>query len=543
MAPPRTSRLLPFALLLGSCVAPEPEAIRLIGPAPVAQRSQPLVRAQVEYDRRWLTVGQLKSAARGTPGAGSCTATLIAPNVILTAAHCATVDPYCRTEGHEDCQAIPAGNGWSADFSMGVAPDVFPSREITWAPVTRFIVHPDFNRPSFVANDIALAVLARDLPFDGPEYTVWRWDTESPDLPLPPQELFFVGYGITGDDLMDSGTRRSVRMSTADFTDTVSGCHEYWNGQLESVPSIATSQFCFDSLANGRRNTCQGDSGGPAFSTRLVDTVVGVTSYGIGGCNFGVSFDTRVAHYASWIQSEVQAAALPASERCAGGVDEDGDGRTDCDDPDCRGSPACPTTLGRVERALCQQCNDARPCEQGLICMRTSSSAPTGICQRPCSGASACDFPSACGVHPTGAQTCTCTGSRVVNNGFACDVQNLCRPGSSCPASGPTAGRCTANCSADGSCTGATRCDSASGLCLPVASSTASSSGTGSGGGTTGSTTGPLTSGSSGTGTPYAVTHASGNPEPAPTGCSSTGVGLAPLALLSGLGALRRRRR
>ncbi len=34
------------------------------------------------------------------------------------------------------------------------------------------------------------------------------------------------------------------------------------------------------------------------------------------------------------------------SEACIGdcddGLDDDGDGRTDCDDPDCAGSPACP---------------------------------------------------------------------------------------------------------------------------------------------------------------------------------------------------------
>lgn len=29
-------------------------------------------------------------------------------------------------------------------------------------------------------------------------------------------------------------------------------------------------------------------------------------------------------------------------ELCTGGVDDDGDGLTDCDDPDCAFAPSCP---------------------------------------------------------------------------------------------------------------------------------------------------------------------------------------------------------
>jgi hypothetical protein len=53
----------------------------------------------------------------------------------------------------------------------------------------------------------------------------------------------------------------------------------------------------------------------------------------------------------------------PTAEICAGGTDEDGDGKVDCDDPSCEGAPPCrpevPKALDIFVMALCPFASDA----------------------------------------------------------------------------------------------------------------------------------------------------------------------------------------
>jgi len=83
---------------------------------------------------------------------------------------------------------------------------------------------------------------------------------------------------------------------------------------------------------------CNGDSGGCSTFTSLIENVA-VTG--------GITYQIRVA---SWSEGTTGTGQLDVSfvpggggavENCTNGVDDDGDGLVDCEDPECAASPAC----------------------------------------------------------------------------------------------------------------------------------------------------------------------------------------------------------
>ena len=204
-------------------------------------------------------------AERGYPAVGAlmndqglCTGTVFQGQWVVSAAHCF------------------ADGGQGFQFYLGDDLNA-PSRVI---PVAQVFSHPQYDAQNML-NDIAVVQLAEDPGVDGVPLL------QAMDAGAVGRSMKFVGFGITGGGLQDSGTKRSVDIA---------------------ISAVDATTFRYDDPAH---NTCNGDSGGPA----LVDIggteyIAGVTSWGDEPCReFGV--DTRVDAFAAFIQQAMAGQVAP----------------------------------------------------------------------------------------------------------------------------------------------------------------------------------------------------------------------------------------
>lgn len=165
-------------------------------------------------------------------GATVCSGTLIAPNKVLTAAHC-----------------LPAGTSRVLAGLWGTDGTVVGVRASSWT------VHPQYTRgASVLVNDAAVVVLSRGLP--NPTMGVLVSEASAPG-----QSVFVSGWGAPGFELAVGLARLGkVNDTSVGYT---------YEGKLS--------------------NTCNGDSGGPAY--RAIggrQGVVGITSSGtVADCGAG----------------------------------------------------------------------------------------------------------------------------------------------------------------------------------------------------------------------------------------------------------------
>ena len=192
----------------------------------------------------------------------TCSATLIAPTRLLTAAHC--IDGTTPVAG------------FSAYFG-----GQFPGNDpdfIFQTSAESVIVHPQWNPNADLnnGNDIGLVVLREAVPI---QPIPFRTAALTPgDVG---SQVTLVGWGITGGGLGDSGLKRFVDSTLHDFDDLL--------------------------VVVGDENvgTCSGDSGGPAFATNAAgnEEIIGVTSFGDANCE-QISVDTRVDSFKRFIASD-----------------------------------------------------------------------------------------------------------------------------------------------------------------------------------------------------------------------------------------------
>jgi V8-like Glu-specific endopeptidase len=222
-------------------------------------------------------VFQLKTV---TPTAGGsiiegCTATLVAPKVLITAAHCI-----------ED--AKPNSVAWVNNAGV---PAESPSAASGWRRAAKIQKHPSYPQ-QYMNHGYDCAVIVLEEPVTGVAPKPYK-KTQLGAAGLG-QPARIVGYGNTnGRAGTGSGTKRELATKIKEVRDGV--------------------------LTIGSRGavSCQGDSGGPAFiSEGGVETVAGISSYGDIGCVESGSY-ARTELCAAFFDSFTQQTCTP---QCAGKV-------------------------------------------------------------------------------------------------------------------------------------------------------------------------------------------------------------------------------
>lgn len=242
--------LLPCALLAACAPAP---------PERPAARADAIVGGVELLDGGFDAVFMIHTNYdNGTRSA--CSATLITPRTLLTAAHC--VDP--RKAG--------ATSGQTFFQNLPVAP---PRDGGTWAPAAEARFHPQYVPNNLFDYDVAVVLLPAPSAVTPLPYN--RQSVAG----LTGQPLTALGYGITQEGALDFGTRRAVDLTFR----AVSATHIALGDQAQ-------------------KGICDGDSGGPSLH-RFPDgvtRVVGVHNYKqpAGACHDGL--DTRVDLFSSFLQ-------------------------------------------------------------------------------------------------------------------------------------------------------------------------------------------------------------------------------------------------
>lgn len=191
----------------------------------------------------------------GSPGEGSaydrqfCGGSVIAEDVILTAAHCV------EDSAAEDLVVFSG----SIDLE---------SEDVVETAVADLHVAEDYNDPIAMANDWALLKLAEPV------------DVEPIALGTEPTEfetLETAGWGDTGEGFPPIAQWVEVPfVSDAD-------CEAAYPDEVD-----AASMLCAGDIENGGVDSCQGDSGGPIMTPAGEEQVlVGIVSWGYGCAEAG----------------------------------------------------------------------------------------------------------------------------------------------------------------------------------------------------------------------------------------------------------------
>lgn len=247
---------------------------------------------------------------------GACSGTLIAQNVVLTAAHCA---------GPASGMRVYIGNSVSSFATeLGVSQvQVHPNWD------------PNFQQTNNLANDIALLRLSSNAPSQVVPIPYLPSSLALTSADIDVTNLLFMGFGLT--ETGSSGTKLKMTQPLASLCEGTNWCNV-------SISGLGTTQVPPNTIGirmNTNGGICSGDSGGPAFVTRGgVEYVAGINSFVMqntsGQCDyFGAA--TKVDRFTSFIASFLGV----TTENCLNGVDDDSDGQVDCADPDCATDPAC----------------------------------------------------------------------------------------------------------------------------------------------------------------------------------------------------------
>lgn len=199
----------------------------------------------------------------------SCTGTVIARDLLLTAAHC-----------------VQPKSDYAVVFPTGGVPRI--------VPLARIVLHPKYDPLQFEKRkpspDMAIVKISEPFPS---RYRVARLSAKA-DFPKHGEMFTLAGFGFARDgDERSAGTLRSVT--------------------LPNQGSTGDSMIRVSAGNGGTAGACTGDSGGPVYRGGEVAGVIGWTSIPADkNCGFTTGV-TLVGFQRAWIEQTMQ--SLGASIR------------------------------------------------------------------------------------------------------------------------------------------------------------------------------------------------------------------------------------
>jgi MYXO-CTERM domain-containing protein len=245
-------------------------------PPTVGQTNEPIINGTADTgDPSVMLVITSVTSQQGK--IGLCTATVISPHVLLTAAHC--LDPAeFATDMGAPTLAFHVFTQPVIDLTKTIPPaDLLAVKDVYFDPQ----FNPDPN--VFVQNghDVGVVVLVAATT-----QTPIPFNHTPPAQTLVGTNARVIGYGESDPtNVNTAGTKRQAMIGISGIDNLYVNFHD------------------------GAHGICEGDSGGPALVpvNNGVETIFGITAFGVQGCPLTVpSSDTRVDLYASWIDGYVQ---------------------------------------------------------------------------------------------------------------------------------------------------------------------------------------------------------------------------------------------
>ena len=281
---PAPMALAVMVALAAVAVVPQPAMAIMAGLSP----DQPVSRIDPNLETsKWAGVGSVLYDANPYSG------TVISPRLILTAAHAV---------GDRDPARI------RFQLNLNGTPYITQASSVQ--------VHPDFVNAGAVKGDLAVIVLAADLPQSVPIYTLNR------AAPIAGTDITLVGYGRScradGFGCVDpsASVKRSGRniadlfyLPIAPIDQSLVGKMFLYDFDATGVQSLTGGQSLGNTIET---SSASGDSGGPAFLTASSPPVLyGINTIQIGVAGRQVSTagtlggGVLVSAYADWIDGVI----------------------------------------------------------------------------------------------------------------------------------------------------------------------------------------------------------------------------------------------